>query len=105
MAELLVSATKPRHLSSSDSSVGTQLKNRVLNHSFTRLNTAVTGGSKTKMKKLKRQSISSYLQGKVLLCYIHCGLAVVRIQVQQMVIFWTLGPEGDKYVIGQTPNS
>lgn len=25
-------------------------------------------------------------QGKVLLCYIHCGLTVVRVQVQQMVI-------------------
>lgn len=47
-------------------------------------------------QKAMSNDTSSYLQGKVLLCYGHCGLTVVRVQVQQMVIFHTAMPEKKK---------
>lgn len=55
-----------------------------------------TGGNKTESEKNKRNGASSYLQGKALLCRVHCGLTVVRVQVQQMVICCTAGPEEEK---------
>lgn len=64
-------------------------------------------GNKTESEKKKRNGTSSYLQGKVVLCYIHGGLAVVRVQVQHMVIFCTARPEEGKNerVKGLTSNS
>lgn len=47
-----------------------------------------------KARKKKRNGCS-YLQGKVI-CYIHCGLTVVRVQVQQIVLFCTNVPEEER---------
>ena len=37
----------------------------------------------------RAEQLPSYLQGEVALGHVHHGLTVVRVQVQQLLIYWT----------------